>query len=317
MVLKDSTNQDTPTTTLSNDPIILVCAADNNYVMPLAVTLRSTIENLSSERQIKIYVIDGGIKQENKERLLKSVKSKKLISFLFVYPSEDLLADVEVSSYYTKAIFYRLLIPDLIPEHSKAIYLDSDVVVNADLGELWDIGLDDYYLLAARDQYFPTILSASCLELFQSQNLRINKFFNSGVLVIDLEKWRIDKTSNKIINFISKYKLLDQEGLNILLKDKWKEISPLWNQSHGIYECKAWDLSPFSQEEYNALLNNPFIIHYTSSNKPWNSIDCHPFQSLFYHYLDLTAWAGWRFDYIKLVKSKLYKRLKTLNLFSQ
>lgn len=295
--------------TQSEKTVVLVCAADDNYAMPLAVTLRSVLENLGKGRRISLFIIDGEIRQSNKRKIENSLQSEKISDLTWLNPTESLLSNVEVSSYYTKAIFYRLLIPELLPKYSKAIYLDSDVVVNTDLGDLWDVDIEDFYILAARDLYFPTILSAPYIKLLQSQELKIDKFFNSGVLSINLDKWRIDKIGIKAVKYISQYKLLDQEGLNIVLKDKWKEIDPRWNQTCGIYECESWDKSPFSEEEFKDVVNNPLIIHFTSADKPWNSIGRHPAQSLFYHYLDMTDWSGWRFTHWKRLQRRLFREI--------
>jgi lipopolysaccharide biosynthesis glycosyltransferase len=291
-----------------HEPIVLVCAADDNYAMPLAVTLRSALENLGDQRKLSIFIIDGGIEADNKRKIAISLQSDKVANLAWLNPNENLITDLEVggSSYITKATFYRLLIPELLPEHQKAIYLDSDLVINADLGNLWDIDIEDRYLLAARDLYFPPILTTPCTNFLQSNGLKIDTFFNAGVLSINLEKWRLEKTGTEVVKFISQHKLpSDQEGLNIVLKDKWKEINPQWNQACGIYECESWEKSPFSEELFTNLVNNPFIIHFTSADKPWNSIGRHPAQPLFYHYLDMTAWSGWRFTQWKRIQRRL------------
>lgn len=298
-------NQNDTQSSSENDPIVLVCAADDNYAMPLAVTLRSALENLGDKRKISIYIIDGGIETDNKRKIAISLQSDKVVNLIWLNTDENLFTDVEVSFYYTKTIFYRLLIPELLPECSKALYLDSDVVVNADLGELWDIDMGEHYLLAARDLYFPTILSNPCTKFFQSEGLKIEKFFNSGVLSINLKKWRLEKIGIKVVKCIFQHKLLDQEGLNIILKDKWKEIDPRWNRTAGIYEYNSWENSPFSQDEFINLVNHPHIIHFTSAGKPWNSIDRCPEQSLFYNYLDMTAWVGWRFTQWKRIQFRI------------
>ena len=305
IVTQQLPNQADTLSSSENDPIVVVCAADDNYAMPLAVTLRSALENLGDKRKLSIFIIDGGIATGNKRKIAISLQSDKVANLIWLHPSENSITDVEASSYYTKAIFYRLLIPELLPEYPKAIYLDSDVVVNADLGNLWDVDIGDNYLLAARDLYFPTILSTPCKKFFQSKVLKIDKFFNSGVLSINLEKWRLEKIGIEVIKCISQHKLLDQEGLNVVLKDKWKEIDPRWNRTSGIYECNSWKNSPFPEDEFTNLVNHPYIIHFTSADKPWNSINRCPEQPLFYNYLDMTAWAGWRFTQWKRIQRRL------------
>ena len=314
MLTQNQISQKNSTPSSKNEPIVLVCAADDNYAMPLAVTLRSVLENLGRDRRISLFVIDGGIKQDNKQKIAKSIQSDKVADLRWLNPTEDLLNEVEVSSYYTKAIFYRLLIPELLPEYSKAIYLDSDVIVNEDLGKLWDIAIKDNCLLAARDLYPSLILSPAYKKFAQEQKCEPGKMFNTGVLVINLEKWNSENIAIAVAEYISKYKLAtDQEGLNIVLRDKWKELDPKWNRTAGIYEYNSWKDSPFSEEEFNNLVAHPYIIHFTSADKPWNSIARCPEQPLFYKYLDMTTWAGWRFTPWKRIQRRLTQEISRVS----
>jgi lipopolysaccharide biosynthesis glycosyltransferase len=296
-----------------SEPIVLVCAADDNYAMPLAVTLRSALENLGDGRTLSIFIIDGGIQAEKKQKIAQSIQSDKVTALTWLNPNEDLLTDVEVSSYYSKAIFYRLLIPELLPEFSKAIYLDSDVIVNADLGKLWDSEIKKYHLLASIDLYRPPILSPGYKEFLRDQNISNPKIFNTGVLLMNLAKWRSDQVATDTVEHVFKYKLFsDQEGLNIALKDKWKDLDPRWNRTACVHEYDSWEKSPFSEDEFNNLVNHPYIIHFTSADKPWNSIDRCPEQELFYHYLDMTAWAGWRFTHWKRLQRRLTREVQEI-----
>lgn len=59
-------------------PIVMVCAADNNYAMPLAVTVRSALANLRSDRQIVLFILDGGISNTKKSKIIRSLDSKQL-----------------------------------------------------------------------------------------------------------------------------------------------------------------------------------------------------------------------------------------------
>ncbi len=283
------------------EPIVLVCAADENYAMPLAVTVSSASLNLKFQQRIELFVIDGGIKKSTKSRIKKSLASKSL-NISWVQPTEKLLDKLPLTDILTTATYYRLLIAQLIPTHfHKAIYLDTDVVVKGDLSQLWNIDIGDNYVLAVQDI-----------------SQRSFKYFNSGVLVINLEKWRTDNTGSKVIEYIEQnrdsIRWLDQDGLNGVLAEKWGELDPRWNQMHAIHEYSSWTESPYEEDVYNDVLHNPYIVHFTTPPKPWQRSCKHPCQNLFFHYLDMTDWSGWR----NTIWRRMWRRVRkeTKNLWS-
>lgn len=318
---------------LENEHIVLVCAADNNYAMPLAVTMRSALENLKGDRKILFFIIDGGITNLNKQKILKSLISQKcevefvsIPSFLLKvieesHKSIETAGKAVKAQYYTThvtiASFYRLILSELLPKNiEKVIYLDCDLVVKGDLGELWQINLEENYILAAQDTWIPYISSST--GKLNYQKLRISpdaKYFNAGVLVINIRKWREDEFSTKAINYFKQnleyIGWYDQGVLNALLVGKWGELDPKWNMSpSSVYGFSSWQESPFSEEVYNTLICQPSIIHFVSK-KPWTSRHtlC---KEDFFQYVDLTAWSGWRLTlwrrlWLRLISRSLQK----------
>ncbi|MGK7877259.1 MAG: glycosyltransferase family 8 protein [Xenococcaceae cyanobacterium] len=289
-----------------NELLAVVCAADNRYAMPLCVMLYSLIENLKSNQKIVLFVIDGGIKWLNKRKIMKSLvreKGELEIQWLESRTSEmlALLENVKVSDYVTIATYYRLLIPYLLPDDlSKVIYLDSDLVLREDLRKLWDMDLEDNYLLAVQDMGAPYVSSRYGLATYKELGIPSDyKYFNAGVLVINLEKWRTDNITVKVIEYLEKYRervrWWDQDGLNAILAGKWGELDPRWNQTPHIHRFQSWRESPFTENMYRNIVNAPYIIHFATGNKPWNfKINYKPTEKLFFQYLDRTLWSGWR-----------------------
>lgn len=299
-------------TLLERENIFVVCAADNNYAMPLAVTMRSVLENLSSNRKITFFIIDGGIADVNKQKILKSIIAEKC-EVKFVLISDSLLKDIEeahktmgsanqlkIAEYVSIASFYRLLIPELVPkEINKVIYLDCDLVVNANLERLWEIDINGNYVLAAQDTWIRNFSSPTGYLNYQKLELDPNsKYFNAGVLVINLKKWRENGFTVRAINYFKEnleyIGWYDQGILNAMLVDQWGEIDQRWNISPTSTYCySSWQESPFSEDVYNNVINDPYIIHYVSDKKPWNSRHT-PNKEYFFKYVDLTEWEGWR-----------------------
>lgn len=307
---------------LDRNSIVVVCAADDNYAMPLAVTMRSVVENLKTYPKMTLFIIDGGIKEHNKHKILKSLNPDKCEIKWIPQPEAtsgqfEELKDVaplgkETAQKHVKiSTYYRLLIPELLPSQiTKAIYLDTDLIIVGDLGELWDMDIGKNYLLATQDICTPYISSPSGLTNYRELGLSPNyKYLTPGVLVINLEKWRADEICAKSIDYLKQYRehvrWHDADVLNGVLAGKWGELDPRWNQMPYAYNFSSWKDTPFSEEVYNSLIHNPYIIHFSTAAKPWNSREQHPFKHLFFHYLDMTAWSGWRFT----IWRRLWRRL--------
>jgi lipopolysaccharide biosynthesis glycosyltransferase len=312
-----------------SDPIVVVCAADNNYAMPLAVTMRSVIENLKSNHKIIIFIVDGGITNLNKQKILKSLFFEKC-EVKFISVSNSLLRDIEEAhkstnledetikaDYVSIASFYRLVIPELLSnEFAKAIYLDCDLIVKGDIGDLWQIDIGENYLLAVQDTWIPYMSSSTGKLNCQELGLEpASKYFNAGVLVVNLRKWRESGLSAKAINYFKQNSehvgWYDQDVLNALLAGLWGELDPRWNMSpSSVYGYSSWQESPFPETIYNNLIRDPYIIHFVSAKKPWNSRHT-LLKEHFFQYVDMTAWSGWRLTIWRRLSLRLTSEFNT------
>jgi lipopolysaccharide biosynthesis glycosyltransferase len=304
-----------------HEAIIVVCAADNNYAMQLAVTIRSILENFKGNRKIIFFVIDGGITNRNKQRIRKSIIFDRCeFEFEFVSISDALLRDIQEiheltetvnvktkADYISIASFYRVIIPELLSnQFEKVIYLDCDLVVKGNLEELWKIDIGENYLLAAQDTWIPSVSSPTAMLNFLELGLEPKaKYFNAGVLVINLKKWREDRLNAKAVKYfrqnLEHIGWYDQGLLNALLINQWGQLDPRWNfnatsfYSYSLRGYVSWKNSEslFSEDVYNNLLQDPYIVHFVSAKKPWTSRHT-PCKEEFFKYLDMTVWSGWR-----------------------
>lgn len=298
---------------LDKKNITVVCAADNNYAMPVAVTACSILKHLPPEQALNLYILDAGIESINVKKILKSLDlSRCEVNFI---NTKDQFKEVPTSDHFTEAIFHRLLIPQLLSQDlHKAIYLDCDLLVLSDLSMLWNIDIGDKHLLAVQDFTIKTI--AKGVKDYQLLGIPPDcKYFNSGVLVFNLDKWREFDTSSKIIEYVCKPRKSilfgDQEALNAILWDKWQELEPKWNRqfkSDVEEDRKLVDLltERYGEDASLEIANNPYIIHFIQDTKPWQYYR-HPKKNLFYEYLDLTAWTGWRYSIWRVFWRKLSK----------
>ena len=296
---------------------IVVCAADNNYAMQLAVMARSAIDQLERDRNLRLFIIDGGITERNKAKIVRSLDPRRCsLTWLQVAPEAQIKGPT--LRHVTAAAYLRLLIPELLPDSiHKAIYLDSDLIVHADLGKLWDMPIADYPLLAVQEFKIPYVSSANGLANYQEIGLSPDcQYFNSGVLVFNLNAWRSRQLKQEMIAYIAQYGHLfhacDQEVLNAVLANQWQALDPRWNQTPEIYKFSSWEASPFSEEVFYQAKTDPYIIHFATTSKPWNSREIYPANDLFFEYVDRTAWAGWRLTHWRRLQNRLMREIKQL-----
>ncbi|MBE9159052.1 glycosyltransferase family 8 protein [Nodosilinea sp. LEGE 06152] len=310
----------------TQEPVLVACAADNFFSMSLAVTAFSTFKNLDPQRQLILFILDGGISSTNKKKLLQTLNSNR-VDVRWIKPTKDQIKTTLLTcqtSNHPISAYYRLLLPTIIPpQFKKVIYLDSDVVVEGDLAELWDQDLKGQALLAVQDPVHEYIAAAKYFSPLQLEDRGITpeqKYLNSGVLVINLEEWRRQGIANQVLKFIGQHPDLpfpDQDAINIILAGQWSELDPRWNQMHAVHTYKSYQDSPYDESLYKDLIHHPSIIHYTSRPKPWGNNCTHPQADRYFKYLDQTAWSGWRNNVITynttLIRRGI-RRIKTTTL---
>jgi lipopolysaccharide biosynthesis glycosyltransferase len=295
--------------------VVVVSAADNSYAMPLAVTIRSALDHLHSDRRMQLFILDGGLSEHNKTRLLKSWMDPRL-QVHWIQPNIADVQDLPVSAHVNRVSYFRLLMPLLLPEHvTRAVYLDADMLVRHDLGDLWNEDQGEHAVLAVQDIAAPMLDSEAALPAYgrcryylasarpiaNYRELRLaatTKYFNGGLLVADLAKWRRMRLSEQMLKCLRENRQhvlwWDQYALNVMLAGDWRELDHRWNQGAHIYAYPNWRESPLDRQTFAQLRTSPWIVHFCSPSKPWHYFCRHPFKEEFRHYVGLTDWNGWQ-----------------------
>lgn len=284
----------------SDEPLVLVVGSDDNYAMPLAVTLYSALSNLAQGSRVHIYLLDGGIRPENRHRMERVVDvDHATVHLHWRSPDTASLEGLRTHEWITSATYLRLLIPDVLPDRfDKAIYLDSDLQVEADLTRLWNEEMNGQALLAVQGYGAPYVSSPLGIVKYEELGLLPDTpYFNAGVLVINVRKWREENVSQKVIQYVREYEehvqMNDQEGLNVALANNWGALDAKWNVMNHIRKLDSWPPSPFKEEmrvRQADLLQNAHIFHFAGGSKPWQ-IGCqHPTQLRWTRYLWRSGW---------------------------
>ncbi len=281
----------------SSAAIHLCSAADAAYLAPLAAMVRSAMGHTRS-CAVTLHVFSEGIGETERRRLLASWPFENL-TVRWLRPRCGVLAGVPVPGRLGMASYWRLLVGTALPDAiSRTLWLDSDLIVLRDLAALWNTPLDGKLIGAAQDLTVPYVSSARGLRHYRRLGLTGREpYFNSGVMVIDLDQWRRQRVSDRVLGYLRSFArevyYHDQDGLNAVLAGRWKPLDPRWN----LIECVAGQ--PFFHpehlraDEYRSLVADPWIVHYAGPWKPWTHASSRPTRRLFFDYLDRTEWAGW------------------------
>ena len=281
-----------------DERIIVVYGVDDRFALPLSVSLRSVVEHISPGYYLDAHVIDGGLSKKNRLCVERTVADRPC-RLTWLHPEHAKVAALKVGGAITTATYYRLLIPALLPLHQKAIYLDADLIVQTDLARLWKVPLGDHHLLAVQDQGVQLISGAFGLTNYRSLGIpQGRKYFNAGVLVLALDRWRADHTAETIVDYVTTQhehiRFHDQDGLNAILWNRWGELDPRWNQMPQCFQFRSAAESPFDADTFRGLREAPYIVHFASADKPWRFGCRHPATMRFFEYVDRTAYSGFR-----------------------
>jgi lipopolysaccharide biosynthesis glycosyltransferase len=269
----------------------VVIACDESYIPHAATMLCSLLENNTDP--INIFLLHDGIKDKQLHRLGDFVN--KYNSELLAFEIHDAsLASLKINDYFKTINYYRLMIPEILPpEIGKALYLDCDTIIRGSINPLWNIEFGD--------KLFAAVTTADDIETKKAyiQRLGLPKdadYFNSGVLLIDVGKWRRQAVHKKVIDYIKnnpdKIYFVDQDGLNAVLYDDWIKLPLIWNVQSPFF------LEPEFRIRYADLLAEPIIVHFTSERiKPWNDRECqYPYSSEYVKYREKTPWHSKKFE---------------------
>ena len=275
---------------------------NDKFVPQVAAGICSICENNKSMDEIHFFIISNGITEDNKS---------KLKDFIGKYNRKITIKELEnINKYFdfefdttgwNPVILARLVLDKFIPNNiDKIIYLDGDTIVRSNLTKLWETNLNEDIIGACIE---PTT------DRKRKNALGLEKYpyYNSGVLLINLKKWRDDNIGSKILEFYKNNNkemfAPDQDALNCFLKDKIFTLSPKYNFYNIFYQysykflCKL--MSPVeyvSKEVFDNAKKEPAIIHYLGEERPWRKGNHHKYRDDYLKYLSITPWNGKGFE---------------------
>jgi len=283
------------------------CSSNENYAQHLGVMIYSLLENCSNRERVKIFLMDGGISNNSKNKINRIV-NKFGAKIFYKNPNKNLIEGLKICRHIGIETYYRFsLIED--GTYERLLYLDADLVIKGDLSEIFFKEFEDNIVFAVKDP------GGSKNKKEELGIPLLEPYFNAGVLLIDCKKWKNEDITNRTLKFIKenpkKIEYADQDGLNAILIKKWAQLNPSWNVISRLYFYNYFKLKNppnYENENIKQIVNNPKIVHYASFIKPWFFLDPSPYKSVYLYYLRKTPWKNFKFPDKNIIG--IFKRVR-------
>lgn len=262
--------------------IAIVIRISDYYVPYFSVLLQSIISYSNKDNNYDIIVLTGSIKQNNKNILNNMITNKNNFSIRYINPEQYIHGTslyVSTSSYSREA-YYTLFTPYLLKNYDKLLVLDSDLILQGDIAEIFNNDISDCLAAATKEIVFMGMLNLDEQWIeYALEELKIDKpydYTNTGVILLNTKLIRDKFTFKHIVDVAknSKFRTQEQDLINILFYGKIKFLDLKYNYYTRI---NSWnedmlDNAPVHYKKiYETVGNNPFVIHYANQPKPWSN----------------------------------------------
>lgn len=290
-----------PTRRSAAAPPPIVLTSDGAFAMPLATTMRSIVD-AHPGTAFDFHILSHGFSPVARQRVIQSLPPA-VTSISWVQVDVSMFAGFAAWERATRMNYARFVIPRLFPSAPRVLYLDPDLVVLGDLSPLWSADLGDAVVGAVRDQIVDPMLKRH--ELPDDSVPRVRDYFNAGVLLIDVPRWREARISDRAMAYLAanpRSFFSDQDALNFACAGRWHELSATWNfQGH-----RAGPLAQIPTAD------RPRIVHFVTNEKPWNPAKSSINAAFYDQFRQRTAFARTRRERVRDAIIATWTRTKRL-----
>jgi lipopolysaccharide biosynthesis glycosyltransferase len=272
--------------------------------MPLATALRSIADSNPMAWPLGVYILSGGFSEGTKRKITGSLP-KASTSIHWVPLDLTPFSRFSTVCHISITTYARLLLSSILPtDITRVLYLDADLLVLDDLAPICTLDLDGAVLGAIVDDRLDKHIKMGNTTLHGGPLPRVRAYFNAGVLLIDLAKWRSERIDKKAMQYLehcpnSLYS--DQDALNFACDGLWKRVDPRWNYYQIDLKGPISDLSGEQR---------PGIIHFQGGLKPWDPKSLNVNAEFYDNFRSRTLFATTRWERVSNVPLMIWSSLK-------
>ncbi len=262
-----------------NIPIIF---SSSNWFAPYAsVLVHSIVKYANPQNNYDIIILEKEISEDFKRMISSIGQEFSNISIRFYNPSTILSGTNLYVNSENQAVeaYYRLLVPYIFKNYSKAIVMDCDIIARNDIAELYTIDLGNQIMAGVKDVVYQGWYNGDAkLREYCQKTLTMKNpynYINTGVLLMDLEKFRNYIKLDKILDIAvsKKWWIQEQDIINLVFEDKIKYIDISWNMYAKVSNAITTTIDDYapvkSRESYYIAHSHPFLLHWAAQPKPW------------------------------------------------
>ena len=284
---------------MEKSPVMNVMYTFNdNFVPQSAASIISILENNKTAKAINFYLVVMDVSKENQQKLKSMIEDYgRKVHFIELKNLDSYFGFNFDTGKFHPIVLSRLLVDQLLPSKiDRLLYIDGDTICRGNIQELFTIDMQGKIVGMALENTFGSKNKATL-------GLQNTHYYNAGILLIDLKKWRKEKIGKKIIEFFSREKDLkefrynDQDILNCFFKNEIFTIPPKYNYTNALDRYYYKDLKQieepaeyYSKEIFDEARANPLIVHYLGEERPWRKYNTHKYRHDYKKYLHMTDW---------------------------
>lgn len=263
----------------------LLVTVDKNYIPPLQVMFTSLHMNNPGE-DVELYLLHSKLQEKELEPLEKQC-GRLGYKFFPVKIEDSWFSQAPVTKQYPREMYYRLLAPCFLPQKlHRILYLDPDILVINSLKPLWETDMKGRLFAAAAHTGKTNLAN----NINQVRLGTTHKYFNSGVLLINLDQGRKEILPEEIFRYAGEHAkellLPDQDILNAVFGSRTLELDDyLWNydaRNYSTYLLRSGGVC-----DMDWVMGNTGILHFCGKTKPWQAGYMHRFGILYKHYMQI------------------------------
>lgn len=286
----------------------VACAAEGAYDAHSAAMLHSVAAHRGA-LDLHVHYLHGPSFPARSVERLRGMLDHLGAGSTFHSIAPQRVAGLPVVRMFTAAMWYRIFLPELVPESDRVLYLDVDTIAVDSLEPLWATELGDHYLGAVTNVFMPHHVQRPA-----SLGLRRETYFNSGVLLFNLDAMRRDGCTRALRDYaIERGRAIewpDQDTLNAVLGERRLALHPRWNCMNSLRF--DWSAEVFGTGAVAEALARPGIRHFEGpgDNKPWHYGARRSDRELYLAHRRATPWPRVRIEGRPSAPRRVWRRAK-------